>query len=73
MKKLIPSHAILWTLMVFISVDSVAQDAMAYIRQHYDKQEIYITMRDDVRLFTSIYSPKDKNRPSNITLPVLLK
>jgi len=68
MKKLIPPPAILWTLMIFISVDSVAQDAMAYIRQHYDKQEIYITMRDDVRLFTSIYSPKDKNR----TYPILL-
>src|SRR5579864_9146160 len=26
---------------------------------HYTKQEVYIPMRDGVRLFTSIYAPKD--------------
>ncbi len=35
---------------------------MDYIHEHYDKKEVYITMRDGVRLFTSIYSPKDKSR-----------
>ena len=29
------------------------------IEQNYDKKEVYITMRDGVKLFTSIYIPKD--------------
>jgi uncharacterized protein len=29
------------------------------LRQKYDKQEVYITMRDGVRLFTSVYTPKN--------------
>ncbi len=33
-----------------------------YIRKYYRKKEIYITMRDGTRLFTSIYSPKDKRQ-----------
>ncbi|MDV7397970.1 CocE/NonD family hydrolase, partial [Arthrospira platensis SPKY1] len=36
---------------------------MAYIAAHYDKQETYLPMRDGVRLFTSIYTPKDQSRP----------
>ena len=31
------------------------------LKQIYDKQEIYIPMRDGVRLFTSIYTPKNKS------------
>src|SRR5687768_914298 len=33
-----------------------------YIREHYDKTEVMIPMRDGVKLFTSIYTPKDKSR-----------
>lgn len=33
-----------------------------WIRQQFDKQEVYIAMRDGTRLFTSIYTPKDKSR-----------
>lgn len=47
---------------------AMAQSAMDYIRQHYDKKEVYITMRDGVRLFTSIYSPGNKNR----SYPILI-
>lgn len=35
----------------------------------YEKQEVYIEMRDGVKLFTSIYSPKDKSQD----YPVLIK
>jgi uncharacterized protein len=35
------------------------QDSL-WIRENYTKQEIYITMRDGVKLFTSVYAPKDK-------------
>ncbi len=31
----------------------------AYLEAHYTKQEVYIPMRDGVRLFTAIYAPKD--------------
>jgi putative CocE/NonD family hydrolase len=43
-------------------------DRAAYVRQHYTKHEFLIPMRDGVRLFTSVYVPKDKSR----TYPILL-
>lgn len=48
---------------------SIAFDAFAqqnedslYIREHYTKIECYIPMRDGVKLFTSIYIPKDHSQ-----------
>jgi uncharacterized protein len=38
------------------------------IREHYTKHEHRIRMRDGVRLFTSVYVPKDRSR----TYPILL-
>ncbi|MQY79205.1 MAG: X-Pro dipeptidyl-peptidase, partial [Bacteroidetes bacterium] len=32
---------------------------MAYIKEIYTKKEVYIPMRDGVRLFTSVYIPND--------------
>ena len=34
----------------------------AYIKANYDKREVMIPMRDGVKLFTSIYEPKDKTQ-----------
>ncbi|HXF42758.1 MAG TPA: CocE/NonD family hydrolase [Pyrinomonadaceae bacterium] len=39
-----------------------------YIKENYTKREVYITMRDGVRLFTSIYEPKDTSRKYPILL-----
>src|SRR5262245_60172373 len=40
-----------------------AQDDLAkYIREHYTKEEHLVPMRDGVRLFTSIYVPKDASQ-----------
>lgn len=39
-----------------------------WLMARYDKQEVYITMRDGVRLFTSIYTPKDTSK----TYPMLM-
>lgn len=39
-----------------------------YIREHYDKTEAYIQVRDGVKLFTAIYTPKDTSR----TYPILM-
>ena len=33
-----------------------------YIKANYDKREVMIPMRDGVKLFTSIYEPKDKSK-----------
>ncbi len=40
----------------------------AYIREHYEKREVRIPMRDGARLFTSIYSPRDASQ----TYPILM-
>jgi putative CocE/NonD family hydrolase len=40
----------------------------AAIKNSYDKKETYITMRDGIRLFTSIYSPKD----TTVSHPILI-
>ncbi|MFN8572065.1 MAG: CocE/NonD family hydrolase [Gemmatimonadaceae bacterium] len=50
---------------------AIAQSTRAdtsYIPAHYDKRESFITMRDGVKLFTAIYTPKDSTR----TYPILL-
>ncbi|MGO4911085.1 CocE/NonD family hydrolase [Leeuwenhoekiella sp. W20_SRS_FM14] len=33
-----------------------------YVKEHYDKQEVKIKMRDGILLHTTIYSPKDKSQ-----------
>jgi uncharacterized protein len=40
----------------------------AWIRDNYYKMERYITMRDGVRLFTSIYIPRDSSEPHPILM-----
>ncbi|MBY0066885.1 CocE/NonD family hydrolase [Empedobacter falsenii] len=50
---------------------SYAQDAKAdsaYVREHYEKTEQLIPMRDGTKLFTAIYTPKDQTKK----YPVLL-
>lgn len=44
------------TLLLILSLSAFSQEDLA---SNYDKKEIYITMRDGVKLFTSIYIPKD--------------
>lgn len=44
-------------------------DNAAYIRQHYTKYEYRVAMRDGVKLFTSVYVPKDKSK----AYPIVLK
>lgn len=39
-----------------------------YIRDKYSKREVMIPMRDGVRLFTSVYEPKDKSKKYPIML-----
>jgi len=39
-----------------------------YVKAHYTKHEFKIPMRDGVRLFTSVYVPKDESKPYPILL-----
>jgi uncharacterized protein len=56
-------------LIFFFSGISVVQSqTVDNLKKKYDKQEVYITMRDGVRLFTSIYTPRNKSHSH----PVLL-
>jgi uncharacterized protein len=59
-------------LLLLFSIASTAlyaqnQDSI-YVRQHYDKFEYQIPMRDGIKLFTVVYVPKDKSK----TYPILL-
>ncbi|MEQ1746702.1 MAG: CocE/NonD family hydrolase [Saprospiraceae bacterium] len=49
----------------------VAQDTTdaVFIRENYTKREVMIPMRDGIRLFTSIYTPKNLSK----TYPILLR
>ena len=40
-----------------------------YARQHYDKREVQIPMRDGVKLYTVLYLPKDADR---VRYPIIL-
>ena len=65
-KSFSPNLAIIIIFMA-VSYSSFSQSADG-LKQKYDKQEVYISMRDGVKLFTSIYTPKNKK----IAHPVLL-
>jgi putative CocE/NonD family hydrolase len=47
---------------------SAQGQGLEYVKAHYTKQEFRIPMRDGVRLFTSVYVPKDDSR----SYPILL-
>jgi len=60
MKKL---YIVLLSLCVFhfTHAQELYQDSV-YMRQQYDKQEYFIPMRDGIKLFTLVYTPKDKSK-----------
>ncbi|MBK8089204.1 MAG: CocE/NonD family hydrolase [Chitinophagaceae bacterium] len=64
---------LLFTLISFFLLSSLVaqttnpQDS-AWIRDNYTKKEIYITMRDGVKLFTSVYTPKDNSEAHPILM-----
>lgn len=57
------------TIAILLSLTIHATAQMDWVKEHYSKQEVRIRMRDGVRLFTSIYIPKDDVGPR----PILLK
>ncbi|HPT31444.1 MAG TPA: CocE/NonD family hydrolase [Prolixibacteraceae bacterium] len=49
-------------------LEGMPENSMEGIKATYDKKEVYIPMRDGVKLFASVYSPKKTDKPA----PVLL-
>jgi len=47
---------------VFVSAQGQTDELAEYIKNNYAKREMQIPMRDGVKLFTSIYEPKDKSQ-----------
>ncbi len=58
-------------LLLVLSIGLAAQDrpSAADVKSHYDKHEYMIPMRDGVRLFTIVYTPKDQSH----TYPILIE
>ena len=54
-------------LLLLLPALSPAQDRKSnegdFVKDHYDKKDVYITMRDGKKLYTVIYTPKDQSRP----------
>jgi uncharacterized protein len=65
MRKLLRLWAVL--LPVFSHAPLFAQ-GLEYVREHYTKHEYYVPVRDGVKLFTSVYVPRDVSR----SYPILL-
>ncbi|WP_370525667.1 CocE/NonD family hydrolase [Olivibacter sp. SDN3] len=51
-----------FVLFFFQAAHAQQHEDSLYIRNYYEKIERYIPMRDGVKLFTSIYIPKDKSK-----------
>ena len=59
----------IFLISLLVSFPVFSQEIDDYkVSENYDKQEVYITMRDGVNLHTTIYSPKDTSREYPIIL-----
>jgi putative CocE/NonD family hydrolase len=47
---------------VKLNPDNINGERYVYVLEHYKKHEYYIPMRDGVKLYTQVYSPKDTGR-----------
>jgi putative CocE/NonD family hydrolase len=60
--------SILLVLSFFSFNSGKTEKGSNYIAKNYDKHEYYISMRDGVKLFTVVYSPKDRS----VKYPIML-
>lgn len=59
----------IFLISLFITFPGFSQEIADYkVSENYDKKEVYIEMRDGVKLHTTIYSPKDTSRKYPIIL-----
>ncbi|MCB1045524.1 MAG: CocE/NonD family hydrolase [Acidobacteria bacterium] len=59
---------LIWVACMAVYAQETADARANYISDNYDKREVRIPMRDGVRLFTSIYTPKDTTKQ----VPILM-
>jgi hypothetical protein len=59
---------ILTAILFIVLFNQCTQSQQSYVRENYNKKEFMIEMRDGVKLFTAIYSPKDKSKEYPILL-----
>ncbi|MEX1003183.1 MAG: CocE/NonD family hydrolase [Crocinitomicaceae bacterium] len=65
-------HIIFLSLLIFFigsCKNEPENKTNSFTEKDYNKEEVYIEMRDGIKLFTAIYSPKDTTQ----TYPVLIK
>lgn len=55
-------------LFSFLVSSAQNEQDSAWIRENYTKREIYIPMRDGIKLFTAVYEPKDKSEKHPILM-----
>jgi len=55
--------------LIFLLCVLSGQSQVDFVKQNYDKNEYEITMRDGVKLFTQVYTPKDNSK----TYPILMQ
>lgn len=58
---------LLFLLLISFSIFSQNVDSV-YMQEHYEMEEYFIEMRDGVKLFTLVYTPKDQSQ----TYPILM-
>lgn len=55
-------RAILTSLLMMAAFTSMAQNKDSYVKEHYNKMDTTIKMRDGIKLYTIIYTPKDATK-----------
>ena len=58
---------LIWSLLIPVFCTAQSADS-TWITTHYTKKELYIVMRDGVRLFTTIYQPIDNTKEHPILM-----
>lgn len=56
------TFTLILSIAFFCSFTSLFAQGVDWIKEHYIKKDYRIQMRDDVKLFTSVYSPKDTTK-----------
>jgi uncharacterized protein len=59
MQLKISIRAARWIVLILLPFACTAQVPQDFVKTNFDKQEVYIPMRDGKRLYTVIYTPKD--------------
>src|SRR5678815_5042623 len=55
-------------LFSFVLLNAQNDQDSLWVRENYTKKEIYIPMRDGIKLFTAVYTPKDMSEKHPILM-----